>query len=362
MNFLCQLLFLSVVIMNGILLQASSDDFTLNSLAAKKVYSDQEKDAAIKIKRFFQRINLREKPTSTVHDPVKLGSATKSPLELFFGAKGTQLDAAIKVAECNQPLGIKSTIILDASFFEQSPCPSPKELAARDERANRHLLKMLNNAKFDEENVQTILATFSYLTAEELHMQLKRSKPAMRSFDENSLQIDESENEAVRRKAVQEEAEGVDVRPLVDRMVAYGNLSEAQVTKIERYKNLSLKEIESKLASEVDADLRAEDRGAYLTICKEIYKAKKRDEIIKTYKDYTVQEMADELNELHEIIPRSEKLPDVYQDVILLKMKAEMAEYAAQHGGIFDLDAFVESKRSMAVSNSEKSDKSSDRK
>lgn len=154
-------------------------------------------------------------------------------------------------------------------------------------------------------------------------------------------------------------------------MVTHANLTKTQQTNIEKYKklslqeiesslrsaNLSLKDLESRLTSEFNDDIAPEDRDAYINICKEIYKSKKTDELIETYKDYTAQEMCDEINESDK---PSELLLEIYQEVGILKGKAEIDEWIVQHDGIFNQDEFYESRMHPTVpSKLKKSGKSS---
>ena len=223
---------------------------------------------------------------------------------------------------------------------------------------DRYLQMLDANTKFNEETVQEILKAAPYLTAEELYKQLQRPEDELEKF-EDSFQRMKDVKEAIRRRAVHEAAGHIDPRPLIDRMVTHANLSEAQEKKIESYKNLSLQEIESSLRSanlsleelenrfkgSADDDVASKDRDAYINICKEIYKSKKRDKFIKTYKDHTVDEMCNEINESYTTTPISELLREILCDVGQLKSRVEMMDYVDQHHGHLNMDDFIASRK-----------------
>ena len=367
--------------MNAMSLHASSEHFKSNSSDSKKTHNDEEKnDAATKIQRSFhksanhkvaKREILTQEKATAVYESVDLDLTTPSPLQNqtqkmdeiaaeeksaldffkdFFGKSPEEYNA-----ECKRDLEIRNERKL--ALLSNPEAAKAAEIVAKaaSDAADAYICKVYEDTKFIEANVQVLLETFSYLTAEELQIQLKRC-PHETCIIYDSFQRSKDEYEAIRRKAIQEAAGNVDSRPLVDRMIAHANLNEIQQANIESYRSMSLQEIASNLSLSLEElenklyfkaydDIAPENHDAYSNICKEMYKSKKSDEIIKTYKDYTAQEMCDEINELHEITPESELLLEINEDVLLLKMKVEMMDYTDQHNGIFNQKDFYASRK-----------------
>ena len=345
--------------MNVVSLQASSEHFKPNSLdsggdsISKYATLTGSSEESIKLNAAATKMQSTFRGFAS-RTTAKNENSVQDIFHQFFGVSPEEYSAQCKK---NEEIRRERELTL-LSNPEAYKANQIAKKAASD-AADAQFIRIYANTKFNEENVQEILKAAPYLTAKELHKQLGKSDENFSLATKLTIQRDKDKAEAVRRRAIHEAAGHIDPRPLIDRMVIHANLNEAQEMKIESYKNLSLQEIESILRganlsleelenrckSTADDGVAPKDRDAYINICKEIYKSKKRDEFIKTYKDHTIDEMCSEINESYKTTPMSEFFREILCDVGQLKSRVEMMDYVDQHHGHFNENDFIASRR-----------------